>query len=193
MNISLSDSRFFYMDTTNISSSKQSGLKQLLKHDVPLSNWIGCGNHEVALFSKHPLNVFPDVLSADATLLALWKFFHCRPLAINFLLKNAADAYEEYHVTPVSPSLTRWTAHEIACKSLCDGYRQILSALSACVNERKEPNALGIFQGISSKILGYFSNVAWCICCHSAFKSSFSESWWFTLPRWHACVSSENI
>ena len=39
MNISLSDGRFFYMDTTNISSSEQSGLKRLLKHDVPL-NWL---------------------------------------------------------------------------------------------------------------------------------------------------------
>ena len=97
------------------------------------------------------MNVFPDVLSADATLLALWKFFHYRPLAIKFLLKNAADAYEEYRVTPVSPSVTRWTDHERACKSLCDGYRQILFALSACVNEIKEPNALGIFQEISSK------------------------------------------
>ena len=109
------------------------------------------GNHKVVLFSKHLLNVFPDVLSADATLLALWKFFHYRPLAINFLLKNAADAYEEYRVTPVSPSVTRWTAHVRACKSLCDGYRQILFALSVCVNEMKEPNALGILQEISSK------------------------------------------
>ena len=36
-------------------------------------------------------------------------------------------------------------------KSLCDGYEQILSTLSICVNERKEPDALGIVQEISSK------------------------------------------
>ena len=89
------------------------------------------------------MNHFPDVLSADATL-------HYRPLAIYFL-KNAADAYEKCHVTPVSPSATRWTDHDRACTSLCDGYKQILSALSTCVNERKEPDALSIFQEISSK------------------------------------------
>ena len=93
------------MDPTNVNSGEQSGLKRLLKHNVPLGNWVGCGNHKVALCFKHLLNYFPDVLSADATLLALWKFFHYCPLAINFL-KNAADAYEECHMTPISPSVT---------------------------------------------------------------------------------------
>ena len=68
-------------------------------------------------------------------------------------MKNAADANEECHVTPVSPSVTRWTAHDRPYKSLCDGYTQILSALLNCVNGRKEPHALGIFQEISSKRL----------------------------------------
>ena len=49
-------------------------------------------------------------------------------------MKNAADAYED--------------AHEKVCKSPCDGYKQILSALWACLNERKEPDASGIFQEI---------------------------------------------
>ena len=66
-------------------------------------------------------------------------------------MKNAEDAYEECNVTPVSPSVARWTAPDKACKSLCDGYKQMLSTLSTCVNERKEPDALGIFQEISSK------------------------------------------
>ena len=54
-------------------------------------------------------------------------------------------------VTPVSPNVTRWTAHDRAYKSFCDGYKQILPALSTCVDERKERDALGIFQEISSK------------------------------------------
>ena len=55
-------------------------------------------------------------------------------------------------MTPVSPTVTIWTAHDRACKSLLDGYKQILSALSTGVNERKELDALGIFQEISSKM-----------------------------------------
>ena len=58
------------MDSTCISSGKQYGLKRLLKHAVPFDNCVGCGNHKVALCFKHLLNDFPDVLSADALLLA---------------------------------------------------------------------------------------------------------------------------
>ena len=68
-------------------------------------------------------------------------------------MKNAADANEECHITPVSPSVTRWTAHDRAYESLCDGYTQILSALLNCVNGRKEPDVLGIFQEISERLL----------------------------------------
>ena len=138
------------MDTTNVNSGEKAGLKRLLKHAVPLGCWIGCGNHKIALCFKHLLGDFPVVFSADATLLCLWKFFHYRPLAVNFL-KNAAEAYEEAQVTPVCPSVTRWTAHDRACKGICEGYSQILSALTTCVNERKEPDALGIFVEVSSK------------------------------------------
>ena len=149
MNILLSDGRFFCMGITNVNSGEQSDLKRLLKHAGALGNLFGCGNHKVALCFKY-LNDFPDVLSANATFLALWKFFHYHPLAINFL-KNAPDTYEKCHVIPASPSVTRWTAHDRACKSLCDGYKQILSALSTCVNERNEPDVLGIFREISFK------------------------------------------
>ena len=138
------------MDTTNKNSGEQFGLKQLLKDAVPLGNWVGCGNHKVALCFKHLLNDFSNVLSVDAILLALWKFFHYHPLAINFL-KNAVDEYEECHVTPESPKIARWTAQNRSCKSLCDGYKQILSAYSTSVSERKEPDAIGIFQEVSSK------------------------------------------
>ena len=39
MNISLSDGRFFCMDTTNINSDEQQGLERLLTHAVPLG-WL---------------------------------------------------------------------------------------------------------------------------------------------------------
>ena len=38
-----------------------------------------------------------------------------------------------------------------ASKSLCNGYKQALSALSTCVIETKESDALGIFEEILSK------------------------------------------
>ena len=85
-----------------------------------------------------------NINNADAILLASWKLFHYRPLALNFL-KEAADAYEEHIITPVFPSATRWTYHGRACKAVYDGYQQLLVALSVALNERREPEAMGLF------------------------------------------------
>ena len=105
------NARFFMMDTTNVNSSERNGLKQLLKHLIILASWIGCGNHKVAFCFKHLLPEFKSVFSADAVLLALWKFFHFCPLVLSFM-ENVADIYDKSLVTPVCPSVTRWTAHD---------------------------------------------------------------------------------
>ena len=138
---------FFMMDTTDVNSGERNGLKWLLKHLIPLASWIGCGNHKVALCFKHLLPKFESVFSADAALLALWKFFHFRPLALSFM-ENVADIYDKSSVTPVCPSITRWTAHNRACRSLCEGYKQFLHALGVCVNGCSEPEATRIFAEI---------------------------------------------
>ena len=99
----------------------------------------------MALCFKHLLQVYPDVLATDERLLALWKLFHYRPLATNFV-KNAAEMYGKKQVRP---SVTRWTTHDQACKNLCDGFKQIVSALATCTNKSKEADALGIFVEIT--------------------------------------------
>ena len=98
-------------NTTNVNSGERNGLKRLLKHLIPLASWIGCGNHKVALCFKHLLPEFKSVFSADAALLALSKFFYFRPLALSFM-ENVADIYDKSLVTPVCPSVTRWSAHD---------------------------------------------------------------------------------
>ena len=69
--VPIDSSRFFMMDTTNVNSRENGGLKRLLQHVIPIAAWIGCGSHEVAFCFKHLLNEFPSVADADATLLAL--------------------------------------------------------------------------------------------------------------------------
>ena len=93
---------------------------------------------------------YTNINNADATLLTLWKYFHYRPLAINFL-KEAADAYERHFITPVCPSVTRWTAHGRACKAVYDGYQQLLVTLSVALNERWEPEAMGLFAALAEE------------------------------------------
>ena len=82
--------------------------------------------------------------------LALWKYFHYRHLAVNFL-ENASEIYAKPSIVPVCPSVTGWTAHDRACKNLHDGYKQLLSALTVRLNERKEPKALGSFTEIKDE------------------------------------------
>ena len=85
-------------------------------------------------------------------LLSLWKYFHYRPLAVNFL-QEFAEAYNENQALPVCPSTTRWTSQGRACKALYEGYKAQIGALTMYYNERKEPKALGIFMAITSEIL----------------------------------------
>ena len=82
--------------------------------------------------------------------LALWKYFHYRHLAVTFL-ENASEIYAKPSIVPVCPSVTGWTAHDRARKNLHNGYKQLLSALTVRLNERKEPKALGSFTEIKDE------------------------------------------
>ena len=113
--------------------------------------WVGCGNHKLALCFKPLLKEFPCVAEFDPMLLSLWKYFHYQPLAVNFL-QEFAEAYNENQVLPVCPSTARWTSHGRACKALYDCYQAQIGALTMCYNDRKEPEALGIFMVITSEI-----------------------------------------
>ena len=141
--VDLTRARFACMDTTNVNSGERGGLKWYLKSTIPHLIWVGCGNHKLSLCFKHLLNQFPSVFETDVFLESLWKFFKYRPFAKN-LLEESAGMYDENVVVPVAPSVTRWTAHECACKSVIKGYRQFVSSLTTCYNERGEPEAVGL-------------------------------------------------
>ena len=116
--INIKQARFACMDTTNVNSGKKGGLKRYLANEVPLLNWVGCGNHKLALCFKHLLPKYQTVFATDAFLEALWKFFKYRPLAMNLLDQSATEKRLLYQFVPVSP----------------DGR----------FNERREPEALGL-------------------------------------------------
>ena len=65
-------------------------------------------------------------------------------------IENAAEVFQEDSVIPVCPSVTKWTARNRACESICNGYKQYLAALSLCINEQSEPDTMGIFEQLSS-------------------------------------------
>ena len=137
---------FLFFFPPDVNSGERSGVKRLLKHAVPLGVWIGCGNHKLVLCFKHLLLLLSKIFSADTT---LWKFFHYQPLAMSFI-KNAAEVFQEDSVVPLCPNVTRWTAHDRACKSIYNGYKQYFAALFVCVNERIEPDTMRVFEELSS-------------------------------------------
>ena len=87
---------------------------------------------------------YTNISSTDATLLALWKYFHYHPLGLN-VLKEPAHAYEEHVIIPAFPSATRCRAHGEACKVVYD--------LSVALNERREPEAMDRFVALAEEEL----------------------------------------
>ena len=120
------------MDRTNVNSGERKGLKRLSQDKVPLLVSIGCENHELALCFKYLMGEYRNINTVNATLLALCKYVHYHPLVLNFL-KEAANAYVEHVITPVCPSVTRWTAHGRDFKAVYDGCQQLTVALSVWI------------------------------------------------------------
>ena len=139
------------MDNTNVNSGSHGGLKRYILHKIRMALWVGCGNHKLALCFKHLFKEFPCVAEFDVMLLSLWKYFHYRPLAVNFL-QEFAEAYNKNQALHACPSTTRWTSKGRASKALYEGYQAQIAALTMYY-ERTEPEALGIFMAITSEIL----------------------------------------
>ena len=140
------------MDNTNVNLGSRGGLKRYILHKIRMALWVGCGNHKLALCFKHLFKEFPCVAEFDVMLLSLWKYFHYRPLAVNFL-QEFAEAYNKNQALPACPSTTRWTSKGRASKALYEGYQTQIAALTMYYNDRTEPEALGIFMAITSEIL----------------------------------------
>ena len=138
--------------------------------------WVGCGNHKLAFCFKHFLKEFPCVAEFDTPLLSLWKYFHHRPLAVNFL-QEFAKAYNEKQALAVCPSTTKWNCHGRVCKALYEGFQVQIGALTVCYNKRKEPKTLGIFMAITSEIF----IAMWCIRSHSSSGLSSPNRQWTAL------------
>ena len=165
INIPLSQACFSCMVNMNVNSGSCGGLKRYILHEIPMALWVGCGNHKLALCFKHLLKEFPCVAEFDIALLSLCKYFHYWSQAVNFL-QEFAEAYNKNQALPVCPSTTRWISHGRACKASYEGYHAQIATLTVCYNERKEPEALGIFMAITSEIF-----IASLLMLHNVFEA----------------------
>ena len=46
------------MDTTHLNSGEKNRLKRHLEHNIPLSKYIECNNHKLALTFQHLISIF---------------------------------------------------------------------------------------------------------------------------------------
>ena len=81
-------------------------------------------------------------------------------------MQEFAEAYNKNQALPVCPSTTRWISHGRACKASYEGYHAQIATLTVCYNERKEPEALGIFMAITSEIF-----IASLLMLHNVFEA----------------------
>ena len=106
--------------------------------------WESCGNHKLALCFKYLLPSYETIQGIDTFFESLWKFFKCKPLAMN-LLDKCDDIFAKHVIFPVCSSAMRWTAHERSCKVVVKRYHQFFLSLFTCYNEGREPETLGLF------------------------------------------------
>lgn len=104
MEVPISNCRFSCVDTTNVNAGDQGGLNRLLKHAVPLSVWIVCENHKLALCFKYLLGR-SKYLRCRFVIIGNLEVFHYLPLAFNFLQDVAAVYLEQTHVKKSQNSL----------------------------------------------------------------------------------------
>ena len=139
------------MDNTNVNSDSRGGFKRYILYEILMALWVGCGNHKLASCFKNLLKEFSCVAEFVTALLSLWKYFHYRPPAVNFL-QESAKSYNENQALPVpqvpqgGPLMGELVNH---CMRVT---RHRFVHLLCVINKRKEPEALGIFMAIISEI-----------------------------------------
>lgn len=66
--------------------------------------WESCGNHKLALCFKYLLPSYETIQEIDTFFESLWKFFKCKPLAMN-LLDKCDDIFAKHVIFPVGQVL----------------------------------------------------------------------------------------
>lgn len=129
---------------------KISGLQRRIRHVSPLSLYMNCRNHRLALCLKHLMKEHPLLVDADETLLSIWKLFHYSPQRFA-VFNNVQKVYGSKKITLFRAAATRWLSHGDACIRFVDRYSECLDTLDAIYAAKHEPEVNGVRIAITNR------------------------------------------
>ena len=126
-------------------SGETSGLQKQLSNAAPHWMYLNCRCHQLALYFKHLIEVFPKLSIIDTLLLGLfWKMFHYSAKNRS-ILRELQTAYGMKALFTVKAVVMRWLSHGVACKRCIERYVLTIEALDNVLTEteKKKPEVEG--------------------------------------------------
>ncbi|XP_033761513.1 uncharacterized protein LOC117343277 [Pecten maximus] len=143
--VSLENLRFVAFDGTNSMSGCNTGVQRRLRNVSPLSVYMNCRAHKLALVMVHLMKIKEyDILQqVDSCLLGLWKLFEYSPRKFE-IFRSVQAAYGKQPLHLIKAATTRWLSHGLACERVVDRYSELVDCLDALYDDRKEPEVFGL-------------------------------------------------
>ncbi|XP_045197256.2 uncharacterized protein LOC123551985 [Mercenaria mercenaria] len=120
-----------------------SGLQKRVRHMSPLSLYLNCRNHRLALCFTHLLKKNETMADVEALLVSIWKVFHFSAKR-HAVFRQMQELYDETPLTFIRAAATRWLSHLRACVSFISRYESLLYTLDTIFTETREPEIAGI-------------------------------------------------
>ena len=135
--------RFSGLDGTNAMSGERKGLQRRIRHVSPFAVYMNCRNHRLALCLVHLLKSYSELESLDKLLLSLWKLFEYSSVK-QAVFENAQKVDDLKPLKILKACTTRWLTHGETSARVISRFKQVIAALDALTNEKRDEDAKGI-------------------------------------------------
>ncbi|XP_052260782.1 E3 SUMO-protein ligase KIAA1586-like isoform X2 [Dreissena polymorpha] len=135
--------RFVGLDGCNTMNGENKGLQRRIRHESPLSIYVNCRNHRIALCFVHLLKESDLLKEVDGLLISIWKLFQYSPKKAA-VFQHMQEVYGERPIKIVRAATTRWLSHLRACVRFISRYEQLLDTFDALIEDSREPEVQGI-------------------------------------------------
>ncbi|WAR25626.1 hypothetical protein MAR_011330 [Mya arenaria] len=139
--IEMSNIRFVRLNGCNTMSGQRKGLQR--RNISPLSLYVNCRNHRLALWFVHLMKNNNLLVEVDALLIAIWKMLHfsSKKAAV---FKNMQEVYGQRPIKFIRASTTRWLYHLHAWWRFISRFETLLDTLDAITESTHEPDVQGM-------------------------------------------------
>ena len=135
--------RFSGLDGTNAMSGERKGLQRRIRHVPPFAVYMNCCKHCLASCLVHLLKSYSELESLDKLLLSLWKLFEYSSVK-QAVFENAQKVDDLKPLKILKACTTRWLTHRETSARVISRFKQVIAALDALTNEKRDEDAKGI-------------------------------------------------